>query len=156
MKTLVTLLAATILFSSPVVANDLPILPGMWEVTTQLDPKAIEEAMKDLPEEAQAMMKEAMGGGEMTAQDCVTEEELKEGFIPEEEGCTSKEVSKAATKWVYEMNCTDPTSKSKIEFNFGRDKKSYTSKIESVITEDGQTNNMTITQTGKWLQASCS
>jgi len=132
-----------------------PMLTGTWEVTTTLDPKAFEDAMKDLPEEARAMLKESMGDGTMSSTDCVTEEDLKAGFIPEEEGCTSKEVSKTDTKWVYEMKCTDPVSESKIEFTFGKDKKSYTSTITSVITEDGKKSNMSITQAGKWLKASC-
>jgi hypothetical protein len=148
------ILCSIIFFSFSAQAKH-PILTGTWEVTTTLDPKAFEDAMKDLPEEARAMLKESMGDGTMTSSDCVTEEDLNAGFIPEEEGCTSKEISKSATKWVYEMKCTDPVSDSKIEFTFGKDKKSYTSTITSEITEDGKKSNMAITQKGKWLKAAC-
>lgn len=132
-----------------------PMLTGTWEVTTTLDPKAFEDSMKDLPEEARAMLKESMGNGQMTSSDCVTEEDLKTGFVPEEEGCTNKEISKTDSKWVYEMTCTDPVSFSKIEFTFGADKKTYTSTINSEITEDGKKSNMSITQAGKWVKAEC-
>jgi hypothetical protein len=134
---------------------DQPMLTGAWEVTTTLDPKAFEDSMKDLPEEARAMLKESMGNGKMTSTDCVTEEDLKEGFIPQEEGCTNKEISKTNLKWVYEMTCKDPVSFSKIEFTFGADKKTYTSVINSEVTEDGKKSKMSITQAGKWIKAAC-
>ncbi len=137
-------------------AKDLPILAGMWEVTTKLDPKVAEAAMKDIPAEAQAMFKESgFGTGEMKAQDCVTEQDLKEGFLPEEEGCVSKEISKTKTKWVFEMTCKDPVSTSKIEFEFGSDKKSYKNKITSEVTEDGEKIKMEVHQEGRWLRAAC-
>lgn len=143
-------------FSNFVHAKDLPIMAGMWEVTTKLDPKVAEAAMKDVPPEAQEMFKESgFGTGEMKAEDCVTEKDLKEGFLPEEEGCVSKELSKTKTKWIFEMTCKDPVSTSKIEFEFGSDKKTYKNKITSEIVEDGEKIQMEVHQEGRWLRAAC-
>jgi hypothetical protein len=137
-------------------ATPMPILTGLWEVTTSLDEKALQDSMKDLPDDARAMLMEAMGGGEMKANDCVNEADLKEGFIPEEEGCVSKEVSKTKTKWIYEMSCKDPVSSSRIELTFNADKKSYSTLIASELTDEtGAKQKMTITQNAKWLKASC-
>lgn len=154
-----TLLAfALFLFSSSAVlaSDDFPLLPGSWEITTKIDPKTLEESMKDLPEEARQMLKESMGNGEVTAQECVTEEDMNRGFfIPEEEGCTNKQISKSDLKWTYEMECKDPVSKSRIEFEFGKDKKTYKSKIHTETTEEGQTTKVDVEQTAKWTGAAC-
>lgn len=146
---------STVLFSSALIAKENPILEGMWEITTKFDFSAIKETMKDLPKEAQEVLKENMSNGDMVMRQCLKDFNLIEDFYTVEDDCTLKTISKTDRKWAYELNCSDPVTKKLIELTPSQDKKSFTVKVKLVITENGQNMVSTINQEGKWLHASC-
>lgn len=139
----------------------IPIEAGLWEMTDQitLNQKEIDEMMAQVPAEAQeqvkAMMKkQGLGSESAPYQDCVKKEDLEKGLFNQGKQCEIDQKSHKGNKYVFSISCNDPKGTGTMEMTIPN-KKSYTSKVQMKVTEDGNSKEIKIDSKGKWLGPNC-
>lgn len=142
----------------------LPIIPGLWEITreTKIDGTGMpqmSDMMKNLPPEAQAQLKKMMeqqgiGKTSKGIKVCITKEEIELEKIPQEKGCDMKVKSRSEKEFVYNFNCKDPKAEGHAVVT-AENSKSYTTKLDMKVDEDGKEREMKMVSHGKWLQSDC-
>ena len=142
----------------------LPIIPGLWEITrkTDIDGAGIPEMsdmMKKLPPEAQAQMKKMMedqgiGKTSKGIKVCITKEEIELEKIPQEEGCDMKVTTRSKNELKYSFKCKNPAADG-VAIVTAKNSKSYTSKLDMNVVEDGEKRQMKMVSDGTWLKSDC-
>jgi len=172
-STLTLLNIVILFFSISTQAAETKIQPGFWEHTFFIKSKSgqIEAALAQakqmldsMPPEQQTMIKKMMADRGIdlslqsyTSQVCITEEDAKNNVLPKpSEGCEQSITEETADGFKINYSCSgNPPVSGTGEMKL-IDKKNFT--ITALVNTEmnGQNEEMTINQTGKWLQAECS
>ena len=144
-----------------------PIKPGLWqmqnerEIDGQKAPDMGEHLKKMSPEmrkRMEANMKQHgvdMSGGAGIIKMCQTRESLDQGKWQGDEGrCKTDFSSRSGKVWKWKSVCEQPPSVSEGEAVFDGPE-SYTVKVSSSMTMQGQARNSKMTIKAKWLGADC-
>ncbi len=170
-KTSIALLLGCSL-SFPVWAVKIDMAPGLWEHKfTMTNPSGeLEAAMKQMqehlakmtPEERQMMesmmASQGLGIGEdgTSIKACITQKEIDSGFLPQkDDDCKQETTQQSSNSFKIKYSCAgDAVSQGTGEITFSSPK-AYTGKTTYVTEANGKTEEMTMTQSGKWLSADC-
>lgn len=162
---------AITMYSSMVSAEKLNMTPGLWEhsYTVKTQSGELEEAMAQmqqrlagLPPEQRKMVEQMMaaqgvGFGEKvnTIKMCITQGEIDQGVLPQQEGCTQTIMKQTPNRLSVKFSCTDPPASGEGEVQF-QGPKQYSGNHKMITqTEDGKSEIIEMTQTGRWLSADC-
>lgn len=133
------------------------IKPGLWEMQIQggkgvgmPDPAEMQQAMQkmqaqlaQMPPEQRKMIEAQMGnmGVSMSGTGiriCLTEDDIKREQIPVSDGkCTTKVVTRTASRWVADITCTEPPTKGTAEVVF-ESAKAYRMSMNGTMLRDGK------------------
>lgn len=146
-------------------ADRLNVKTGLWEVTSitlmQGVPPIPAEVLAKMPADQRAQM-EAMFNSRAdkprthVSKECVTEEDLREPFKPEqEENCTTKVVKSSANSQEFELTCKgEHVSHGTMRIDTPTPE-SMTGKLQVEIENEGKTMTVNTQLKGRWLGASC-
>ncbi len=142
----------------------LPITPGLWEISRETkiegaDMPQMGEMMKNLPPEAKEQLKkmleqQGIGKASKGIKVCITKEEIELEKIPQEKGCDMKVKSRSEKEFIYNFDCKDPKAEGSAVVT-ASNPKSYTTKLDMKVVEDGNVREMKMVSHGKWLQSDC-
>lgn len=169
MKKSLVAFSGLMLFSMQLMAADpLPLRPGLWEhsFTMKSESGRIEAAMAEmqrqlegLPPAQRKMMEDMMaaqglsmraGGG--TVQVCLTEEDIRRGDLPQEEGCKHEVLERNRDRMRLRFVCEGASGEGEVVFK-GPD--AYTGVTNLRTDVDGVTETMVVHQTGKRISGDC-
>lgn len=174
MKTLISLGIGLLftLVGASALAQKMNMTPGLWEHTVDISSHgdemamAMKEMQKQLaqmpPEQRKAMedmlASQGIGFGEKGASVrlCMTREQIDRGQIPQhDDNCTHEITEQTASKFKMKFSCQgNPPSSGSGEMHF-IDSKNFTGTSSFTTESDGKKEEMTMTQTGRWLSADC-
>lgn len=145
-----------------------PIKPGLWQVHSEREVDGQKTQMpdmsarfKDMPPEArkqiEAMMKQRGvdmgGGGDMKI--CLSKESVDpEQWQRQQGSCKTDYGSRSSSMWTWHTSCREPASETDGEARF-TGPESYTVKIATTMTVQGETRTTRMTLNSKWLGADC-
>ena len=147
------------------------IRPGTWQHSFTLKSEsgqmeqAIEEALRQLqqlPESQRRMVEEMMasqginlGLAGTTVEVCITEEDLRQGSLPQQEGCEQTLEQQDSDNYIFEFQCAGdpPYSGSGTLTRVSREH--YTGTAEFETRMGGNPERITLVQEGRWLHESC-
>lgn len=147
------------------------IRPGTWQHSFTMKSEsgqmeqAIEEALRQLqqlPESQRRMVEEMMarqgidlGLAGTTVEVCITEEDLRQGSLPQQEGCEQSLEQQDANNFIFEFQCAGdpPYSGSGTLTRVNREH--YTGTAEFETRMGGNPERITLVQEGRWLHESC-
>lgn len=170
-KTCIALLLSCSI-SVPVWAVKIDMTPGLWEHKFSMKSAGgeIEAAMKQMqeqlakmsPEERKMMESMMASHGIGISEDgtsvraCVTPEDVARGELPQkDENCQQEIIEQSKNSFRIKFSCAgNPSTSGTGEITFSSPK-AYTGKSTYVTETDGKTEEMTMTQSGKWLSADC-
>lgn len=162
---------ALTIYASTVSAEKLNMAPGLWEHTYTVKTQSgeLEEAMAQmqqqlaaLPPEQRKMVEQMMaaqglGLGETanTVKMCITQGEIDQGVLPQQEGCTQTIIKQTPNRLSVKFSCIDPPASGEGEVHF-QGPKQYSGNHKMITqTEDGKPETIEMTQRGRWLSADC-
>ena len=174
MKTYKTCIAVLLgcAISTPALAVKIDMTPGLWEHKfTMTNPSGeMEAAMKKMQEqlanmspEERKMMESMMssygiGIGEdgTSVKMCVTQADIDRGDLPQQdEDCQQEILEQTKHTFKIKFSCAgNPPSSGTGEITFSSPK-TYTGKSTFVTEVNGKTEQMAMTQSGKWLSTDC-
>jgi hypothetical protein len=163
MKRSLLVFSGAVLFSMQVsAAEPLPLRPGLWEhsFTMKSQSGRIEAAMAEmqrqlegLPPAQRKMMEDMMAGQGLsmgprggTIQVCLTEEDIRQGELPQEEGCTQEVLEQTRERMRLRFVCEQASGEGEIVF---QSPEAYTGVTTLRTDIDGETETMVVNQTGK-------
>jgi hypothetical protein len=167
-KSLVALSGLTLLWTQLAAAEPLPLRPGLWEhsFTMKSESGRIEAAMAEMqrqlagmPPAQRKMMEDMMaaqglsmrpGGGSI--QVCLTEEDIKRGDLPQEEGCKHEILERSSDRMRLRFMCKGASGEGEVIFQ-GPD--AYTGVTTLRTDVDGVVETMLVNQTGKRISGDC-
>jgi hypothetical protein len=170
-KTCIALLLGCAI-STPALAVKIDMTPGLWEHKfTMTNPsgemaaamKQMQDQLANMSPEERKMMETMMasygvGIGEdgTTVKMCITQEDIDRGDLPQQdEDCQQEILEQTKNKFKIKFTCAgDPPSSGTGEVTFSSPK-AYTGKSSFVTHVNGKTEEMAMTQSGKWLSADC-
>lgn len=147
------------------------IRPGTWQHSFTMKSEsgqmeqAIEEALRQLqqlPESQRRMVEEMMarqgidlGLAGTTVEVCITEDDLRQGSLPQQEGCEQSLEQESADNFIFEFECAGdpPYSGSGTLTRVSREH--YTGAAEFETRMGGNPERITLVQEGRWLHESC-
>lgn len=149
--------------------------PGLWENQFELGSgnpemqaqmKRAQEQMAKMPPEQRKMMEEMMAkqgvnmgtaGGKPSFRYCITKEQAERNQIPtDNEGrCKQDSLDRSGNTLRFKYSCANPPSRGTGEITFSGDK-AYTMKmVVEGTSAKGQTGQMTMNSSAKWVSADC-
>jgi uncharacterized protein DUF3617 len=147
-----------------------PIKPGLWQVRSEhavngTKAPPMTDHLKNLPPEArkqvEAMMKQKgldMSGSPGDIKLCLSKESLDQnqwlGHKNASQNCKTEVKTRSNSRWTWHSSCTDPKSETDGEAIFANPE-NYTMKVATVMTAQGETKTMNMTNTSAWLGANC-
>lgn len=150
----------------------LDIKPGTWrhsftmESETGQMEQAIEEAkrqLQQLPESQRRMVEEMMArqGIDLnlvgsSIEVCITEEDLREGALPQQDGCEQTLEQHDENNFVFEFQCVGDPPYSGSGMLTRVNQEHYTGTAEFETRMGGQPERITMNQEGRWLRDTCS
>jgi hypothetical protein len=172
--TLAAFFAATLLIHLPSHAASGAMRPGLWEITSKLQPgnsqasAAMAEAQRQLaamPPEQRKLIEGMMakqgvgvslgGDGSVRVTHCVTKEMAQRGDIPlGQQGQCSTSATPAAGGVRVTFSCANPPSSGTGLVTFQGDS-AYTTTMNVTSTARGKPESMTVDAAGRWLGAQC-
>jgi len=151
-------------------ADAPPIKPGLWQVRSERAVDGVKAPpmaaqMNNLPPEVrkqmEAMMKQKgvdMSGGSGDIKLCLSKESLDQNqWLAQkntEKNCKTEIKSRSSSRWTWHSSCIDPKSETDGEAVFNSPE-SYTMKVATIMTMNGETKTMNMTNTSTWLGANC-
>ncbi|SFT96669.1 DUF3617 domain-containing protein [Pseudomonas marincola] len=153
----------------PTLASAAPILPGLWEVSTdkmEVDGKAMPgmeemfKKVKQMPDEQRKVMEDMMKRqgvrlGEKGIQVCMSEEQVNANHLPlldTNSGCSQNITERTDKVWKFEYLC--PNTRGEGETHFAS-KKAFTTKVKTHFqTENGEKDG-SIESSARWVGADC-
>ena len=170
-----SLFAATLASPCVVMAEEgfkVDIKPGTWRhsftmksETGQME-QAIEEAqrqLQQLPESQRRMVEEMMArqGIDLnligsSIEVCITEEDLRNGALPQQDGCEQTLEQQGDNNFVFEFQCVGDPPYSGSGMLTRVNQEHYTGTAEFETRMGGQSERITMNQEGRWLRDSCS
>lgn len=162
------------LWLTPAAADErfeVDLRPGLWQHSFTMKSEsgqmeqAIDEALRQLeqlPESQRRMVEEMMasqginlGLAGSTVEVCITEEQLREGTLPQQEGCEQTVTQEDEDTYFFEFQCAgDPPYSG--SGNLTRvDRENYTGSAEFTTRMGGNPERITMYQEGQWLAESC-
>lgn len=151
-------------------ADTPPIKPGLWQVRSERAVDGVKAPpmaaqMNNLPPEVrkqmEAMMKQKgvdMSGGAGDIKLCLSKESLDQNqWLAQKNGdknCKTEIKSRSSNRWTWHSSCLDPKSETDGEAVFNSPER-YTMKMATIMTMNGETKTMNMTNTSNWLSANC-
>lgn len=162
------------LLSTPALAVKVDMTPGLWEHSFTITSKGgeMDRAMKEMqqqlanmPAEQRKMVEDMMAaqgvsfdssGTNTTVKVCITQDDIDKGALPQhDDECTQEIIEHSKNKFKATFVCnTKPSSSGTTEIHF-TDAKNYTGESVFVTEVGGKAEQMSMTQSGKWLSADC-
>lgn len=151
------LAALTLCLAASAHAAPPQLKPGLWEMQMQggngagmPDMAEMQKAMQrmqaqmaKMPPEQRKMMEAQMGNMGVAVSGtglriCLTEDDIKREEIPVSDGkCTTKVVTRTASRWVADITCTEPPSQGQAEVIF-ESAKAYRMSMKGTMLRDGR------------------
>ena len=151
-------------------ADAPPIKPGLWQVRSERAVDGVKAPpmaaqMDKLPPEVrkqmEAMMKQKgvdMSGGTGDIKICLSKESLDQNqWLAQknsEKNCKTEVKTRSSSRWTWHSSCLDPKSETDGEAVFSSPE-SYTMKMATIMTMNGEAKTMNMTTTSTWLSANC-
>lgn len=170
------LLFTTALLAPIAVANanndfDIDLKPGLWEHSFTMESEsgrmesAIEEALRQLeqlPESQRRMVENMMAEQGVnldmagsSVQVCVTQEDLAEGTLPQQEGCEQELSQQDDDTYYFAFQCDGNPPHSGSGTMTIVDSEHYRGESQFTTEMDGQTEHISMQQEGRWLREDC-
>lgn len=149
----------------------LDIEPGLWQHNFSIQSASgeLERAMQQLEQQlasipaAQRQMMEKMMASQgvsfdfksKSVQVCLTQQEIDRGQLPQQDGCQQKihQIGDNSYNFTFSCDTKPPTSGNGVITLSNR--KAYTGNATFTTDVNGKAEQMTLQQSGKWLQANC-
>jgi hypothetical protein len=163
----------TLLFMAPLQANSLKLnmQPGLWQhnITMQSESGEMERAMEEAKKQleglpaAQRRMMESMleqqgisfGGTSSSIKVCLTEQEINQGMMPQQDGCTQTLEPQGDDRFTFSFECSgNPPTSGSGEMIF-ESPRAYRGNASFTTELNGRTEKMTMQQQGTWLDSDC-
>jgi hypothetical protein len=166
-KTLIPLLAASILLVSTAQAAENNIRPGLWEMTTTSDllklvphiPPDQMQQLRNLARQNGIDMPEIQNGA-ATSKVCITQEiadrKIPPNLYQRESGCAATNVTRTGNTYKTDLVCNGPRLKGngKAEGTFSSPE-SFSGRTEFVGDVQGNPVNERADTSGRWIGANC-
>lgn len=150
---------------------EVDLKPGTWQHSFTMKSEsgqmeqAIEEALRQLeqlPESQRRMVEEMMaqqgidlGLAGSTVEVCISEEDLRQGALPQQEGCEQTIEQQDENNFLFEFQCAGDPPYSGSGTLTRVDREHYTGTAEFETRMGGNPERITMTQEGRWLRDSC-
>lgn len=149
----------------------IDIKPGKWQHSFTMKSEsgqmeqAIEEAMRQLeqlPESQRRMVEEMMarqgidlGLAGTTVEVCLTEEDLQQGSLPQQDGCEQTLTQQDEDNFMFEFQCAGDPPYSGSGTLTRVNQEHYTGTAEFTTRMAGNSERITINQEGHWIGEEC-
>lgn len=171
MKTAIIGIAALTTLTIQAENISLDIEPGLWRHSMAIQSASgeMERAMQEmqrqlaaLPESQRQMMQQMMAAQGMsfdglggTVDVCLTAEDIRQGVLPQQDGCQQQVKSRGKNSYSFTFQCdSKPPTSGQGELTFSS-RKAYQGKASFSTEINGKAEQMTMQQSGEWLAASC-
>jgi hypothetical protein len=144
------------------------IKQGLWQVHSEREVDGqktpmpdVSERLKNMPPEARKQIEDMMkqrgvdmaGGGDMKI--CLSKDALDPGQWQRQQGnCTTDYRSRTSSAWTWHTSCREPASETDGEARF-TGPESYTVKLATTMTLQGETRTTRMILNSKWLGPDC-
>ena len=168
-----TICACILGLSLPVSAEalKLDVEPGLWQHSFSINTASgeleramqqLEQQLASMPAAQRQMMEQMMASQGMSfdlkgssVQVCLTQQQIDRGQLPQQEGCQQQINQTGDNRYSFTFNCdTKPPTSGEGEMTFSS-RKAYTGSASFTTEVNGKAEQMTMQQSGKWLQADC-
>lgn len=167
---LALLCLATLSATAGHAADTPPIKPGLWQVHSDravdgVKAPPLNAQLDKLPPEARRQMESMMkqkgvdlsgGGGDIKL--CLSKASLDQnqwlGGKNGAQSCKTDIKTRDPARWTWHSSCTQPPSETDGEAVF-HSPESYTVKVATIMTVQGESKTMNMTSTSTWLGANC-
>lgn len=151
---------------------ELDLEPGLWQHSFKVSSQSgrLEQMMQEvqqqlaaLPEAQRQMMLDMLKAQGMSfdgmsgsVEVCMTAEDLKQGKLPEQEGCKQQLTQQDKNRFSFTFQCSsEPPSSGSGEMLI-IDRKTYQGSASFSNDFEGQQEQMQMSQQGRWLRSNCS
>ncbi|MDX1678107.1 DUF3617 domain-containing protein [Arsukibacterium sp.] len=149
----------------------LNVEPGLWQhnfsITTasgelERAMQQLEQQLASMPAAQRQMMEKMMASQGMSfdlkgrsMQVCLTQQQIDGGQLPQQDGCQQQISQSGDNSYRFSFSCdTNPPTSGEGEMTFSS-RKAYSGTASFTTQVNGKAEQMTMQQSGKWLQADC-
>ncbi|MCC5878371.1 MAG: DUF3617 domain-containing protein [Idiomarina sp.] len=163
-----------LLWQAPASAEErfeVDLRPGLWQHSFTMKSEsgqmeqAIEEALRQLeqlPQSQRRMVEEMMasqginlGLAGSSVEVCITDEQLREGTLPQQEGCEQTVTQEDDDTYFFEFQCAGDPPYSGSGHLTRIDREHYTGTAEFTTRMGGNPERITMHQEGQWIAEEC-